>query len=424
MKEEALKRIDEAIEAFTKIVNHRRAQNSPKSDVYNYELLRGIFESVKDGITNNKSVVAYDWVLHPGLIRAFHMVPIMLMHYTWILSGSLKAHTDCINIGNELGLGIDICGAHRIPIGLYNKGWIPPLAAHITYSAGCDNLAGSYKIEQEYQRTPFFYIDLPLPANHEDAFEYIMGELNDLVKFLGDVSKRKMDMDVLRNNIKLTAEMHELMFEIKELLKAKPCPMESRRNSQSYWLSIVYCGTEEIIKYFNILRDELKDRVNKGIGAIPNEKYRLMSIPPPPVMRSRLLEWLEKEHGAIVAMDLHWCWRRYKIDPDDPIETIGRRMLNFPIFRHVYTPIMSEDGWVSDVVKAAEEHQIDGLIIWGNPACRPTGGSHKLIKDNLKKKLGIPTVVVDNDPIDLTYTTEDKLRETFEEFLEVIEANR
>ena len=68
-----------------------------------------------------------------------------------------------------------------------------------------------------------------------------------------------------------------MWYEINELRKARPCPMHSR----DFWTCMtasLYPGgnTKESLKLYQDMLVEIKDRVAKKIGAVDEEKYRLV----------------------------------------------------------------------------------------------------------------------------------------------------
>ena len=70
-------------------------------------------------------------------------------------------------------------------------------------------------------------------------------------------------------------------------------------------LIVTLRGTSEIVDYYAELLKTMKDRVARGIGAVPNEQYRLLWDNIPIWHRMR---WLSKEfvsHNACLVADTY-----------------------------------------------------------------------------------------------------------------------
>ncbi len=66
-----------------------------------------------------------------------------------------------------------------------------------------------------------------------------------------------------------------------------------------YILPLLARHWEETVGLLTELRDELKDRVSRGIAAVANEQIRLMHDSQPPWFKLDLFRHLEKKYGAV-----------------------------------------------------------------------------------------------------------------------------
>ena len=77
------------------------------------------------------------------------------------------------------------------------------------------------ELEAHLYGVPYFFVDTPYPCDTEEAVQYYVGELEELIQFLEDVLHRKMDWDKLRESVVLSHKMVETNVQIRQLLY--PC---------------------------------------------------------------------------------------------------------------------------------------------------------------------------------------------------------
>jgi benzoyl-CoA reductase/2-hydroxyglutaryl-CoA dehydratase subunit BcrC/BadD/HgdB len=172
----------------------------------------------------------------------------------------------------------------------------------------CD---GSYKsgdLLRHLYGIPGFVLDRPYRYDESDA-RYYAQELEELVGFLEGVTGRKLDWDRLARSMECSRRMTELHQEIYRLRRSVPCPAPNRLGTQLMFLGWLYMGTPQGVEFFETVLAELQERVDRGQGYVPQERFRLLNIFPPPGHKMKLLDWMEREHGAVVAADpycSHW----------------------------------------------------------------------------------------------------------------------
>jgi hypothetical protein len=76
------------------------------------------------------------------------------------------------------------------------------------------------------------------------------------------------------------------------------------------------------VDYLTELRDELQERVNAGIGAVKDERFRVMWSSFTPFFDPTLMNFMQQKYGAVNVCDMLSHWRgdpKWMLDPDDPL---------------------------------------------------------------------------------------------------------
>ena len=156
-------------------------------------------------------------------------------------------------------------------------------------------------------------------------------------------------------------------------------------------------------------------------GCIPEEKFRLLTLFVPPLnIGNRIMDWMEREHGATTVADPYIShWGEVEIDPSKPLESLARKCFDFPVCRQMHGPL--EGGVLEDSVKDAIDYKVEGAIYFAHTGCRQACATIRTTKDILKKKAGIPTLTIDVDILDPTFTSEEEVKSKLEGFFELLE---
>lgn len=181
-----------------------------------------------------------------------------------------------------------------------------------------------------------------------------------------------------------------------------------------------FSGSPDLVKFYQTVYDELKERVEKKQGFIAEEKYRLMTLFLPPINMWKLLDWMEREYGAVSVAEPYCSdWGEGEIDLSKPLESLARKSFYRPICRPMHGPL--REGILQDTLRDAIEYKVDAAIYWAHIGCRQACACIRILKDSLNEKYGIPTLVIDNDIIDPTFATEAELKDKLEGFFEMLE---
>ena len=88
------------------------------------------------------------------------------------------------------------------------------------------------------------------------------------------------------------------------LNKAVPAPLDEKSMYSLYVFGTLMKANRKVVDFYKELRDEVKDRVARGIAAVGNEQCRLMSDTQPPWAFLKVFRYLER-YGAVSVGSLY-----------------------------------------------------------------------------------------------------------------------
>ena len=153
-------------------------------------------------------------------------------------------------------------------------------------------------------------------------------------------------------------------------------------------------GTQVAVDFYRDLLQELEQRVQAGIGAIEDERYRLFwdNLPIWPELR-RLSAFLE-EHGAALVTSLYtWAWARLAVGETDPFRDWTEQYL--------YTANLHLDRRIKDYSEFAEKYHLNGFVYHSNRSCKFVSQDIPELRAAVTERTGVPGVIVEadhNDP--------------------------
>jgi benzoyl-CoA reductase/2-hydroxyglutaryl-CoA dehydratase subunit BcrC/BadD/HgdB len=313
-----------------------------------------------------------------------------------------------------------ICGISKTDLGLVLSGDIGIPDAMIISTQPCDSGRAAYSAIADELNIPFYCIDAPYKRD-ERGFTYIGKEIKKSVEFLEEVLGKKLDWDRFIEIIKLSNKAYELLGKCAELRQTVPCPLPSRFLVLNEFFGAMV-GTPEVITFLQTEYDLGKALAAKGQGAVRGEeKYRIMMLQNPPWYSVSLLDWLEKEYGAVITIDAFGYLYSHPInDPTNEEEVwkrFGERLLGQPMTHGSSGPVEASLEIADDGIK---KYKSNLAMFMGHIGCKHTWAAGKLVKDMIYDRYGIQTMTFDLDCIDGRYKSADEVKANIKEFMDTI----
>lgn len=325
------------------------------------------------------------------------------------------------------GFPTHMCGYARNCIGyaarMRDLGEIPPEAPLggmpkpiLLLSAGslCDARYKWFQALGRYLDAPVWTLELPHPGvkesflkgAYEQAINFMVKELKEFVTFLERLINKKMDWDKLEEIVEDIIEVNRVWYEINELRKARPCPMHSRDFWTCMNASLYPSGDLKVsLDLYRKMYDEVKQRVDNHIGAVPEEKYRLVFAELPPWHSLKFFDQLAERGWNFVAES--WAYH-----PPIPIDI---SKISNPLERIARFTYQWFAGYFKGALKAGEQmgyfgypyleyargYECDGAFLHPLLTCRTATNHLMYVQDRLRQRLKVPSLMVEGDIVDL-----------------------
>lgn len=227
--------------------------------------------------------------------------------------------------------------------------------------------------------------------------DYVVSQFEEYFDFVEQVTGHKLDLDKLNQALEWSYKTCEVNREINELRKAVPAPMPSTDGFASAYPRMYLMGTERGYNYFVQVRDELKEMVAQGIGALPDEKFRLAWYGLPTWFNMGIFNYFEKFGGVFVWEPAYNTGLLPPRRPEDPIRELALRCLQG---LGDLAGSMCIGGALAGLVEECRQYKIDGVVLSYLITCRPIVFPATEISKALEEELGIPTVALECDLVD------------------------
>ena len=206
-----------------------------------------------------------------------------------------------------------------------------------------------------------------------------------------------------------------------------PAPITIADVFSSVPMALWHKGTPQELECAKMFYNEIRDRVEKGMAACPNEKIRLMWRPDQPVWFSLGLyhNW-EDKYGAIFIPSNYlefqerpmFGGRNYGAINGDSLETLVRSGTN-GLFIEKTFPTSAIDYWLYQ----AKRYKVDGVIWCQFESCRTLAGPSPFVCEALEKA-GIPTLRFSADMLDVREWDDAHVKSMITSFVEMLLARK
>jgi benzoyl-CoA reductase subunit B len=134
--------------------------------------------------------------------------------------------------------------------------------------------------------------------------------------------------------------------------------------------------------------------------------------------------WLQEEMGVSYIMDMLIYYDSYPYIDTKNIDTmlggLALGMLNLPMTRQLKGSWDMPANLLEDTLYYTEAYKGDCLVFTGHTACKQVWPIYRLIADEVKKQLGVPSLRLEGDGWDSRVTSMDLFKEQLTEFFEII----
>jgi bcr-type benzoyl-CoA reductase subunit B len=369
------------------------------------------------------------WITSGGPVEpliAMDVIPVYPENHGAMI-GASKMGTGLCETSEVMGYSSDLCSYARsdIACATVNGGPIGGLPRPDMLVC-CNNICGTvlkwYEVQARYFNVPLFIFDTPFchTGFSEEVRRYVRRQLDEYVLFLEEACGRKMDHGRLSNVGKLSLEAQRLWQAVLDTTVNRPAPMSAFDAFYHLALIVTLRGTREAVDYYRQLLERMNERVTKGIGAIPDEKYRLLWDNIPVWHRTRWLSEKFASHNACLVADTYtsaWCGSMKYIDENNFFDSMAEA------YTRIYLNI-GVDEMARTVIAMVDKYDVDGIVMHSNRSCKPYSLGQYDIAKIVEKERGIPSLIIEADMVDDRSFSESQVATRIDAFMEMIKAKK
>ncbi|MBN2397113.1 MAG: 2-hydroxyacyl-CoA dehydratase [Deltaproteobacteria bacterium] len=404
-------------------------------------LVKNIYQSAHEAKAQGKKV-AYFMVAsqYDEIIRAMDIVPMPTENYAGLCAAKremdrflLKAEEDgysqVLCSYARIGLGFDSLRkeAGQIPENSPDGG-MPLPDMMLGSSAVCDPRFKWYQAAGRFQHVPTYSIDCVAPPPYADLnavrdsyIRYQREQFRGLISFLEEQTGKRMDPERLWETIRLGDEAWRLWYEIDRLRVAVPSPMPAQDHFSIMVPGHYYAGTQTAVDFYQELYDEVKEKADKGIGVIPEEKYRLLyggGLPPWHTLW--IFNYFESFGAVFVIENVYRGYDPVEVPSHvkDPVDYLAWRAFLQYTQRHERAKANSGNPTVERLLGYITDYKIDGVVFHACRSCRATTVGQIHMKNVLGEYTDIPMMQLVSDMVDLRDYSEAQWKAQIGAFIE------
>ncbi len=369
------------------------------------------------------------WITSGGPVEpliAMNIIPIYPENHGAMI-GATKLGGKMSEFAEGLGYSQDVCSYVKddITSSITKESPVPGGLPEPDMLICSNNICGTvlkwYEIQARKFNVPLFIYDTPFVHTEftDEAREYVNAQTKEYIRFLEKHTGKKFNYKKMNKVGRLSLESMRLWKAVLDTAAHKPSPLTAFDAFFHLALIVTLRGKKVVVRYYQSLLKELEERTAQNIGAVDNEKYRLLWDNLPIWFRMRWLSDKFASHQAALVADTYtqaWCGVIDFIDENDFLGTMGE----------AYTRIHLNVGvdQMADTIKTfIKQYDVDGLVMHSNRSCKPYSfGQYDIQK--LIQEMDIPVLMIEADMTDDRKFSESQAETRIDAFMEVIKQRR
>lgn len=344
------------------------------------------------------------------------------------LIGARKIADDYIPVANAVGYSPEICSYLTSDIGAYLRNETPLKDAYgVSSIPKPDVLAvNTNQCRDLYEWFSFFgrRFDAPVVSIHppkyldeveEHHVDDVAVQYEDMIARLEKMTGERLDEAKLKEAVALSLEATELWKGFLDTAVHVPSPLTFFDGTIHMAPIVVMRGLQVAVDYYRQLKAEMDERLENGIAAVDDERFRIYWEGMPVWGRLRKLsEQFVDLRACLVASTYCNSWIFDDMTPDDPIRSMA--LAYTKVFVNRSEP--AKERYILDEIK---RFKADGIIFHDARTCPANSNASYGMPARMMEDHGIPTLTLDGDLNDLRCWSDEQATTNIEAFIEQLE---
>ena len=246
--------------------------------------------------------------------------------------------------------------------------------------------------------------------------EFVRSELERIRTALEELTQEQLGEDRLSAGIKKANQVRRLLSELRRLaFTAEHCPMPALEMLIAEMLAIHFCSDrEETIAVLTELLEEVKTRVQAGVGVLDADAARIFWVNP--VADLQVMNLLEDCGGRICGTEYLFSHALDEIPEDvEPLEALAQMALADPMAG-------SSIDRARRICTDIEKYGSEAVLISRIPGASHCALEGQVIAEVVHEKYDIPVVEIEAPPV--TDSMQPTVRTRLEALVETVKARR
>jgi benzoyl-CoA reductase/2-hydroxyglutaryl-CoA dehydratase subunit BcrC/BadD/HgdB len=247
-----------------------------------------------------------------------------------------------------------------------------------------------------------------------ERIDLMVEEMQQLIALLEARTDRTFDLNHFATLMERINEQESYIAEAAELIaSARPCPVSIGEQMSNTMIPQRHRGSNWAVAHARKFRDEVRERVDRGMGCSTDERLRLMWVGAGLWHDPGFYQVLEDRHGAVFVWSMYmpFAGPQYVRDLSGrPMRALASRICSMNEVLHL-------PPWMNGWMKAeAERWGIDATVILRPAGNRLSQSGINFVTRDLEDH-GIPVLVLDADMVDAANWNHEQMVNRVELFL-------
>ena len=361
------------------------------------------------------------------LLRAMGFAVYFPENHGAILGASRRAN-DTISFGVAQGYSPEICSYLTSDIGAFVSGKSPlktlygidgpPTPDVLVYNTNqCRDVQHWFGWYARHFDVPLLGIQTPQMVRglENEHVEHVAGQMKSLAVDLEKITGTKLAFEKFQNTVALSSKATLLWQDVLNKATNAPSPLNFFDGTIHMGPIVVLRGTRQAVDYYEILNQEMDDRLSEGTSAVENETFRLYWEGMPVWGKLSDLDKIFRNlDTAVVASTYCNSWVFPDFDPERPFISTARAYTRLFIAR-------SDDEKEEVLLNLFNQFKVNGVIYHEAKTCPNNSNTLYGLPQRISKKSGLPHIIIHGDLNDLRCYSEEQTRTLIEAFIEKLQ---
>ncbi|MCB2188725.1 MAG: 2-hydroxyacyl-CoA dehydratase family protein [Deltaproteobacteria bacterium] len=339
------------------------------------------------------------------------------------LCGARRQAVELAETAEDAGYSRDICSYPRTEIGAFLAhkspvGRVPKPDLIVCSNNICQTILSWYQVMAAYHGAEFCNLDTPFlegePQEHQLA--YVRAQLEELISVAERISGRRLNYQKLQDFIRHGREASLLWLEILNRAKTRPAPLNAFDAFINMGPIVALRGYAATTAFYRDMLEEVDQRIARGVGAVAQERARVLWDNLPIWYRMRWLSELLGRAGVnVVLSNYTYGWGELAPCMDDlrPLESMAKVYL----LPYLNRDLAYKMGLMQSMVR---DFELDGVILHSDRSCKPYSIGQMDQRDVMMQEAGVPALLLEADHNDSRVFTEQQAQTRLEAFAEML----